>query len=156
VTELTAAINYYYEDETTYIQTFYAPTTNLPREIEPGQTDTFTIPFSLPNNVAPGYTDLHVRVKTEIWNQHSLTWGSSDQPTYEPTLYVESPYKQLYESQQTTNQQMLQQLQEQQAVNNTTTSIMYLLVITTLIFAAFTAFLTILIRRPRAIPQPSP
>jgi hypothetical protein len=156
VTELTAAINYYYEEETTYIQTFYAPSTNLPKEIEPGQTDTFTIPFSLPTNVAPGYTDLHVKAKTEIWNHHSLTWGSSDQPTYEPTLYVESPYKQLYESQQATNQQILQQLREQQAVNNTTTSIMYLLVVTTLVFAAFTAFLTILMRRPRVIPQASP
>ena len=156
VTELTAAINYYYEDETTYIQTFYAPTTDLPKEIEPGQTNTFTISFSLPTNIAPGYTDLYVRAKTEIWNQHALTWYGSDNPTREPTLYVESPYKQLYESQQTTNEQILQQLREQQAVNNTTTSIMYLLAVTALILAAFTAFLTILIRRPRAIPHPSP
>lgn len=156
VIELTAAIDYYYEDETTYIQTFYAPTVNLPKEIEPGQTDTFTIPFSLPTNIAPGYTDLYVKAKTEIWNHHALTWYGSDHPTDEPTLYVESPYKQLYESQQATNQQILEQLREQQAVNNTTTSIMYLLVVTTLILAAFTAFLTILIRRPRAIPHPSP
>ena len=156
VTELTATINYYYEEGTIYIQTFYAPTDDLPVEIEPGQTDTFTIPFSLPNDIAPGYTDLYVRVKTEMWNTHSQTWYGSDNPSYEPTLYVESPYKQLYEGQQETSEELQQQLREQQAVNNTTTNIVYLLVVTTLIFAAFTAFLTMLIRRPRAIPQPAP
>ncbi|MGB9135238.1 MAG: hypothetical protein WCC63_06625 [Candidatus Bathyarchaeia archaeon] len=156
VIELTAAINYYYEEGTIYIQTFYAPSDDLPVEIEPGQTDTFTIPFSLPNDIAPGYTDLYVKAKTEIWNTHSETWYGSDHPTYEPTIYVESPYKQFYENQQETNDQLEQQLREQQAVNNTTTNIVYLLAVTTLIFAAFTAFLTMLMRRPRAIPQPAP
>ena len=150
VIELTATINYYYEEGNIYIQTFYAPTDDLPVEIEPGQTETFTIPFSLPTDVAPGYTDLYVKAKTEIRNM------TSDHPTYEPTLYVESPYKQLYESQREANTELGQELREQQALNNTTTNIVYMLAVTTLIFAVFTALLTMLMRKPRAIPQPSP
>jgi hypothetical protein len=156
VIELTAAINYYYEEGNIYIQTFYAPTDDLPVEIEPGQTETFTVPFSLPTDVAPGYTDLYVKAKTEIWNINSKTWYGSDHPTYEPTLYVESPYKQLYENQREANTELGQQLREQQALNNTTTNIVYMLAVTTLIFAVFTALLTMLIRKPRAIPQPAP
>ena len=156
VTELTAEIDYYYEDGTVYLQTFYAPNDDLPVEIDPGQTETFTIPFSLPNDIAPGYIDVWVRAKTERWNPFSQAWFGSDNPTYQPTMYVESPYKQYYESQRETNDQLEQQLQEQQAINATTTNIMYLLVVTTLIFAAFAAFLTTLIRRPRTIAQPTP
>ena len=156
VTELTAMIDYNYEDGRRYIQTFYGSDDDLPVEIEPGETDTFTISFSLPNDVAPGYTDLYVRAKTEWRNPYSQTWSPSEYGTYYPTMYIESPYKPLYESQAETNDQLEKQLQEQQAINTTTTNLMYLLVVTTLIFAAFTAILTMLIRKPRAVAQPAP
>jgi hypothetical protein len=156
VIELTATIDYYYDDGNVYIQTFYAPTDDLPVQIEAGQTETFYIPFSLPTNVAPGYTEPLVRAKTEIWNRHTETWGSSDHPTYQPKLYIESPYKHYYEEVQDTNEELEQELREQQALNTTTTNVVYLLALTTLAFAAFTAFLVLLLRRARPTPALQP
>ena len=139
VTELTATIDYYYTDGNIYLQAFYTNAT-LPVEIQQGQSNTWYIPFSLPTNIASGHTDVHVKAKTQLWNSHSETWFTSDHPTYQPTLYIESPYK--------------QQLEEQQAINNTTTIMVYLFAVTTILFALMTGFLAVLNRRARVINQP--
>lgn len=139
VTELTATIDYYYTDGNIYLQTFYTNAT-LPVEIQQGQSNTWYIPFSLPTNIASGYTSVHVKAKTQLWNSHSETWFTSDHPTYQPTLYIESPYK--------------QQLEEQQIINNNTTTMVYLFAVTTILFASMTGFLVVLNRRARVINQP--
>jgi hypothetical protein len=139
VTELTATIDYYYTDGNIYLQTFYTNAT-LPVEIQQGQSNTWYIPFSLPTNIASGYTSVHVKAKTQLWNNHSETWFTSDHPTYQPTLYIESPYK--------------QQLEEQQIINNNTTTMVYLFAVTTILFASMTGFLVVLNRRARVINQP--
>lgn len=153
VTELTAAIDYYYADGNVYLQTFYTDE-SLPIEIQQGQSDNLQIPFSLPNNIAAGYTEVFVKAKTEQWNNRSQTWFASEHPTYRPRLYIESPYKQQFEEQQAANDQFQQQIQELQAINTTTTNMMYLLSITTMIFAVITVFLVMLNRRAGAVRQP--
>lgn len=140
VTELAATIDYYYTGGNVYLQTFYTNAT-LPVEIQQGQSNTCHIPFSLPTNIASGYTNINVKAKTQLWNNHSETWFTSDHPTYQPTLYIESPYK--------------QQLEEQQTINNTTTTMVYLFAATTILFASMTVFLAILNRRARVINQPA-
>ena len=70
VTELTATIDYYYSDDNMYIQTFYSDE-DLPLEIERGETSSLHLPFSLPTNIAPGYTEIYVRAKTELWHNQS-------------------------------------------------------------------------------------
>ncbi len=132
VTELTATINYYYTDENVYIQKFYTDAT-LPEEIQQGNSGNFYIPFSLPTNIASGYTDIHVKAITELWNEEAGRWFGLEHPTYEPTLYIESPYKQ-----QSEGQQMM----------------IYLLGAASIAFAAMTVFLFILNRRARFIKQP--
>ena len=140
VTELAATIDYYYTAGNVYLQTFYTNAT-LPVEIQQGQSNTCHIPFSLPTNIASGYTNINVKAKTQLWNNHSETWFTSDHPTYQPALYIESPYK--------------QQLEEQQIINNTTTTMVYLFAVTTILFASMTVFLAILNRRARVINQPA-
>ncbi len=127
VTELIATIDYYYSEGNVYMQKFFTDAT-LPVEIQPGQSRTFNIPFSLPTNVAPGYTNLDVKARTQLWNSHLERWFESDHPTYQPTLYIESPYKQ----------------QSQQQLIMTC-----LLGATTIAFAAVTVLLYILNRRAR-------
>jgi len=146
VTELTATINYYYDNENIYIQKFYTDST-LPAEIQQGNSSNLYIPFSLPTNIASGYTDVHVKATTELWNEEAERWFGSDHPTYEPTLYIESPYKQQSEDYQ-------QQLEEQLTTNKNITNMMYLFGATTVVFAAVTAFLFILNRRARVLTQP--
>ncbi|MCW3981865.1 MAG: hypothetical protein NWE81_01935 [Candidatus Bathyarchaeota archaeon] len=153
VTELLATINYYYTDSTAYSQTFYTDDA-LPVEIQPDQTNSFNLPFSLPTNVAPGYTAFNVKAKTEVWNNHSETWFGSEHPTFNPVIYVESPFKELFEDQQTTNSLLEAQVQDLQSINTTTTNIMYLLGITAAVFAAITVVM-FLSRRTRAGPQPA-
>ena len=155
VTELTATIDYYYDDGNTYIQTFYFPELDLPVEIEQGQTEILNLPFTLPTNVAPGYVTLYVRAKTEYWHENSQSWYTLDHPSYQPTMFIESSYKQYYEAQQIINDdlssqisQLQTQLLELQAINTNTVNIMYLLVFTTLIFAVITIFLGVL-KKPR-------
>ncbi len=159
VTELTANFDYYYSDGNTYIQTFFFPSADLPIEIALGQSETIDLPFTLPNNIAPGYVTLFVRAKTQIWHNNSETWYTSDYPTYQPTIYIESSYKQYYEAQQalndeleTENNQLQKTLTELQAINTNTTNIMYLLLFTTLTFVAITIFLGVL-RKPRSVPN---
>jgi hypothetical protein len=134
VTELTATINYYYTDGNVYTQKFYTNAT-LPEEIHQGEGNSgnFYIPFSLPTNIASGYTDIHVKAITELWNEQAERWFGSEHPTYEPTLYIESPYKQQSEGQQV---------------------MIYLLGAASMVFAAVTVFLFILSRRARFIKQP--
>lgn len=151
VIELTAHVDYYYTDGNTYLQTFFTDAT-LPTEILQGQSKSLQIPFSLPTNIAPGYTEVYVRAKTELWNNHSESWFESDHSTFWLTLNVESPYKELYESQTEVNSQLQTELQELEAVNTTTTNLVYLLGASTMIFIAVTAFLIMLSRRAIARP----
>lgn len=154
VTELTTTIDYYYTDGTVYLQTFYTDET-LPIEIQLGQTGAFNIPFSLPTNIAPGYTDVLVKVKTELWNNNSGTWIGSEHPTSRPVLYIESPFKQLFEGEQEANEEFQHQVQELQALKATTTSIIYVLGLMTAIFGVITVILIVLNRKSRALTQPA-
>jgi hypothetical protein len=155
VTELTATIDYYYDDENMYLQTFYSDEI-LPVEIQPGQLLELTVSFSLPNNIAPGYIEVYVKAVTEQWHEHSASWYYSDHPTYRPVMYVESPYKEEFEAEQWVNDQLQHDLQELEALNGTTTNMMYFLGLTTVIFAVVAMLLFLLTRRVSPIPQPAP
>jgi len=146
VTELTATINYYYTAGTVYLQKFFANTASL-GEIAAGQTETYQIPISLPTDIAPGYTNPTVEAKTEFWNEQAGEWRWSDHPTSQVKLYIESPYKQSYETSQ-------QQLQEEEAANQNLNNTMNMLAVTTVVFAAATAFLMFMVftRRTRPVP----
>jgi len=155
VTELTATINYYYTDGTVYVQKFFTSAT-LPDEIPAGQSETYQILISLPTNIAPGYTTPMVEAKTDLWQPPDSNWRTSDRPTYTNLkLYIESPYKQLYETSQTDLQTSQQQLQEQKTANENLSNTMNILAATTIVFAAAAAFLMFLVfsKRARAIPQ---
>ena len=161
VDKLSATIDYYYTDDNVYLQTFFNYP-DPPKEILQGESDTFNIDFSLPTNVAPGYTTLYVKAETEIWNDDSERWQGSDHPTYYPTLYIESPYKDQLETQETanqqletTNQQITGQLQEQQVLNQHITNMMYVLGATTVGFAAVIGILLLLLRKARILAQPA-
>ncbi|HVP40815.1 MAG TPA: hypothetical protein VMS95_02550 [Candidatus Krumholzibacteriaceae bacterium] len=140
IAELTASIDYYYTDQIVYEQTFYSNAT-LPIEVAPSASATLYIPFSLPTNIAPGYTQLYVRARNEIWRNSTATWYTSEYPSYQPTLYIESPYR--------------PQFQDLQAANAVTTILMYLLGITTAIFAVVVMFILIVRRRAEAVSQPA-
>ena len=148
VTELSATINYYYADGTVYIQKFFTSTT-LPDEIAAGQSETYHIPISLPTNIAAGYTNPRVEAITEIWRTQDERWINSDRPTHNNLkLYIETPYKQMYETSQ-------QALEEQKTANEGLTSTMNLLSVITVVFAAASGFLLFLLfaRRPKPAPQ---
>jgi len=140
ITELTATINYYYTDENIYIQKFFTNAI-LPAEIQQGNSSTFYIPLSLPTNIAPGYTNVDVEARTELWNTEADRWYGSDHPTSQPTLYMESPYKQQSEEYQQQAEEYQQQLEEQLTINRNTTTMMYLLGATTMALATVTIFL---------------
>jgi len=159
ISKLTATIDYYYSDENIYLQTFFTNAT-LPAEIEQGQSSEFYIPFSLPNNIAAGYTNIEVKAETELWDSESERWRGSDHPTYQKKLFVESPYKQQLEEQktanqelQTTNQQIQNELQEQQTLNENYTTMIYILGAATIFFALGIGFLFILLRKARITTQ---
>jgi hypothetical protein len=116
VTQITMMIDYFYTDGTVYKQTWYTNST-LPVEIPQTQTSTFYIPFALPNNIAPGYIKLLVRVMTDLWNSQAQHWYMSDNPTAEPVLYIESPYKQQFEDQQSLNEQLQEDVTELETSN---------------------------------------
>jgi len=139
VTELTATIDYYYTDGTVYLQKFFTNST-LPTEILQGQSKTLHIPFSLPTNMAPGYTKLTIEAKTDEWNPQLERWFTSDRPTSQPKLCVESPYKQQYEAQLDANKNL--------------TNMTYLIATITVLFGAAAALLAFLYKRPNPLPQP--
>ncbi|MDH5419679.1 MAG: hypothetical protein OEX06_05030, partial [Candidatus Bathyarchaeota archaeon] len=167
VTGLSATIEYYYTDENPYKGIFETNAT-LPSEIQPGNSSTFYIPFSLPTNIASGYTKVYVKAVTELWNPPAENWFASEHLTYQPLLYIESPYKEQLEEQVTINEQLEDQLEEQQtineqlegqleeqlATNKNVTNMMYLFGATTIVFAAVTVFLFIVNRRVRVFTQP--
>jgi RNA-binding protein YhbY len=182
VIELTSAIDYFYSDGNVYLQTFYTNAT-LPHEIQVGQSSTLYIHFTLPSNVASGYTRLFVRARTEIWSISSSRWMSSDTGIYEPVQFIESPYKEQYEQEQALNQQLqeqltehedaIQQLQQQldqqesinvqlsqqfdelQAAYSTNTMIMVVLGVLTFSLVAVIVFLMVMARKSRALHQPA-
>src|SRR3990170_7081455 len=147
VTELSATIDYYYTDGTVYIQKFFT-SASLPDEIEPGQTETYQVPISLPTNIAPGYVNLMVGARTELWVNQTGRWISSDNPTYQVKLYVESPYKQSFENSQKQLQDSKEQFQSsqellegQESANQNLSVTATVLGVTTLAFGAVAAFL---------------
>lgn len=141
ITDLTASVDYYYLDGIAYEQAFFTNAT-LPIEVQPGESRTLFVPFSLPTNIAPGYTQLYVRATNELWNNHSATWFGAEYPNYRPVLHIESPYKRDFQQLQTTN--------------NLTTTIMYLLGVTTLVFAIVALALYLISKRASTIAQPTP
>lgn len=146
VTELTATIDYYYTDGTVYLQKFFTSDT-LPDEIPAGQSQTYQISISLPNNIANGYTNPLIEARTEIWRPQSDSWAYSDHPTDTVKLYIESSYKELYTDSQ-------QQLETQKSTNeslNTTTNV---LAIATVVLASAAGILMFFMftKRARAIP----
>lgn len=148
VTELSSTLSYYYTDGTIYIQKFFTSAT-LPDEIAAGQSETYQIPISLPTNIAHGYTNPRVEAYTDVWRPQDDRWITSDHPTYNNLkLYIETNYKQMYETSQ-------QALAEQKATNDSLTSTMNMLSITTVIFAAASGFLLYLVfsRRAKPVPQ---
>lgn len=169
VFETTATIDYFYADGTTYLQTFFTNAT-LPIEIPQGQSHTFYIQFNLPANIASGYTEFFVRAKTELWNAASQRWYQSDHPTADPVLYIESPYKQQFEQQQTINEQLQDQIDEQEnTINqlqeqlanlqisyNNMTLMVYMLTAIAIALGIAMAFLMSFIRKSRVAPQPAP
>ena len=182
VTELSATINYYYLDGTVYVQKFFTSAT-LPDEIPVGESETYQISISLPTNIASGYINPTVEARTEIWWPQTEIWISSDRPTYNLKLYIESAYKQLYETSQqelqsteqqltSTEQQLqttqeelqsteqeltstLQQLQDQEIANKSLTNTMYILAATTILFASAAAasLFVLFTRKPRTVAQ---
>jgi hypothetical protein len=116
VTQITMMIDYFYTDGTVYKQTWYTNST-LPVEILQTQTSTFYIPFTLPSNIAPGYIKPLVRVTTDLWNTQSQHWYMSDNPTAETVFYIESPYKQQFEEEQSLNEQLQEDITQLEASN---------------------------------------
>jgi hypothetical protein len=159
ITELSATINYYYTDENDYMQKFSTNAT-LPSEIQQGNSSTFYIPFSLPTNIASGYTNVDVKAIIELWNLQEEMVARIAR-AHQPLLYIESPYKEQLEEQVTINEQQVTineqldgQLKEQLATNKNVTNMMYLFGVTTIVFAAVTVFLFIVNRRMRFLTQP--
>jgi hypothetical protein len=166
VTEVSATVNYYYEDGTIYVQKFFSGDV-FPVEIQIGETESFNIPISLPTNVAHGYMNPIVEARTELWYEPSQHWFSSDRPTYSLKLYVESPYQQMYqdsqdelankEAQLVDTQQELEntqgQLEEQELLTNNLNSMVIMFAATTLVFVTVTAFLGFYMftKRPKAV-----
>ena len=174
VTELSATINYYYIDESVYVHKFNTNAT-LPFEIQPGTSASFYIPFSLPNNIAPGYTNVNVKAITELWNPSGGTWFTPEQLTEQPILCIESPYKEQSEEyqqqleeqvtineqledqldeQQAANEQLADQLDEQLVTNQNVTNMVYLFGVATLVLGVVVVFLFIVNRRMRVFAQP--
>lgn len=160
VTEVSATIDYYYSDGTIYVQKFFT-SADLPKEIEPGKTETFQVPISLPTNIAPGYVNLMVRGSTSLWIDETERWIHSDSPSYQVKLYVESPYKQSYEDSQQALQDSEEQLQssqgqleEQESANRSLSVTATVLGVTTATFGAIVIILMFMLKRPRPIAQP--
>jgi len=152
-TELSATIDYYYADGTVYVQKFFT-SEDFPDEIEPGQSETYSVPVSLPTNIAPGYVDLIVVARTRLWNNETGLWIYSDNPSEQVKLYVESPYKQSYEDSQEELQDSQVLLEGQETANRNLTVTATVLGVTTAVFGAIAALLVFMFRRPRPIAQP--
>ncbi len=126
-------------------------------------------------NIAPGYTKVYVKAITELWNPQSELWFSSEHPTHQPLLYIESPYKaeseeyqQQLEEQVTVNEELEDQLDEQQAANEeledqleeqvvankNVTNMVYLFGVATVVLGVVVVFLFIVNRRMRVFTQP--
>ena len=150
VTELSAKVEYYYDDGTVYVQTFFTGD-ELPHEIEAGATETFQVQISLPTNIAPGYMDFVVVARTEMWVSVLERWIANNNPNYHVNLYVESPYKQSYEDSldELQNSQLLLEAQEEANRNLSVTAT--ILGVTTLALGAVAAVLLFTFRRPRPI-----
>lgn len=162
VYEATATIDYFYADGTVYLQTFFSNAT-LPIDIEKGQSKTLYIPFSLPTNVASGYTQLFVRARTMLWDAGSEQWHYSDSPMAEPVLYVETPYKQQFLQQEAVNEQLEDQVgwlhEELQSLQNSYNYMTLIVYVLAGVMIALGAAMVLLMRfmwKSRAAPQPAP
>jgi len=162
VYEITATIDYFYTDGAAYLQVFQTNAT-LPVEILPGESETFYVPFKLPQDIAPGYARVSVRAKTELWNSLAQKWFQSDSPTDEIAIYIESPYKQQYEEQVSINQQLQEQISDlQQEIVNLQTAYNNILLMAYILLAMVTALVIIMIfivkyvKKPVTLTSPPP
>ena len=162
VYEITATIDYFYTDGVAYLQVFQTNAT-LPVEILPGESETFYVPFKLPQDIAPGYARVSVRAKTELWNSLAERWFQSDFPTDEITIYIESQYKQQYEEQVSINQQLQEQISDlQQEIVNLQTAYSNILLMAYILLAMVTALVIIVIfivkyvKKPVMLTSPPP
>jgi len=155
VTELSASINYYYADGTVYVQKFFS-SAYLPEEISVGQTKSFLIPISLPTNIAHGYTNLVVEARTDLWNEQSQRWLTSERPTYSLKMYVQSPYQPMYEDSQAELANIAGQLEEEKLLTGNLNSMVIMFAATTLVFAIVAAFFGFYMfsKRAKAAQQP--
>lgn len=161
VTEMSATIDYYYSDGTVYVQKFFT-SIELPDEIELGQTETYQIPISLPTNIAPGYVNLIVSARTNIWLNEIERWISSDSTSYQLKLYVESPYKQSYEDSQEQLKDSEEQLQSsldqvkgQESTNRSLSVTVAVLGVITIAFGAIAVLFMFMLKKSRPITQPA-
>jgi len=161
VTELSATIDYYYDDGTRYVAKTFTDT-DLPAEIAKGQSATYNVQISLPNNIAPGFINPTVEVRTELWNEAGSRWMTSDYLnsnylTSKPKLFVESPYKEAYENSEQQYQEQLEnserQYQEQLIVNGYQANMINILIALTIVFASVSGVLFILFTRRKPIAQ---
>ena len=162
VYEITATIDYFYTDGSAYLQVFQTNAT-LPVEILPGESETFYVPFKLPQDIAPGYARVSVRAKTELWNSLAERWFQSDFPIDEIAIYIESPYKQQYEEQVSINQQLQEQISDlQQEIVNLQTAYNNILLMAYILLAMVTALVIIVIfivkyvKKPVMLTSPPP
>jgi len=162
VTELSATIDYYCDDGTRYVAKTFTDT-ELPAEIAEGQSETYDIPISLPNNIASGFINPTVEARTQLWNEAGSSWISSDYLnsnylTSKPKLFVESPYKELYETSEQQYQEQLEtserQYQEQLVVNGYQANMINILIALTIVFASVAGVLFVLFIRRKPIAQP--
>jgi len=148
VTELSATVDYYTAAGVKYILKSFTDT-DLPDEISVGQSTTYHISISLPNNIASGYTNPKVEARTELWRASDERWVNSDYLnsdylTSKPKIYIESPYKQLYEDSQQQYENSQLQYQEQLSLSGHLTNMMNIFMVTTIVFASAAALLFIL------------
>jgi hypothetical protein len=152
VIELGATVEYYYADGTVYMQKFFT-NSELPVEIQPGQSETFRIPISLPTNIAPGFIDLNIEARTDIYVPILDRWTYSDRATYQTAFYVESPYKQSYEDSQTQLHDTEQMLSIEETNSQNLQNVTTILTVLTLAFAGIVAVLLFMMKKTGPIPQ---
>lgn len=150
VTQLSATIDYYSEEGVRYLQKSFTDN-ELPDEIPEGASATYQITLALPDNMASGFTNPKVEATTEIMRADGQ-WGpsdhlNSDYMTSKPKIYIESPYKQMYDNSQ-------QKYQEQISISDYLNNMMNLFIVTTVVFAGVAGVLFFMMRKPRPIAQP--
>jgi hypothetical protein len=157
VTQLSATIDYYYDDGTRYVAKTFTDA-NLPAEIPKGQSATYNVSFSIPTNFAPGFINPTVEASTDLWINASSRWVSSDYLnsnylTSKPKLFVESSYKAAYENSEQQYENMKQQYQEQLSLSGYLNNMTDIFIVLTIVFASLAGVLFVFFTRRKPIAQ---